>query len=188
MFSVNSLLTPIESKELIRHTESKGYVPALLNMGNGKEAYKPGIRKSSRCILDAPDIANTIYMRLQDVLFSNSTDASTQIIGLNPRLRFLRYEEGDVFQRHRDGVFVHPDGTSVSKYTLQIYLNDGYEGGRTALSVWNQDMAGNRTRKKVVVEPVVGAAVIFDHTVLHEGGLLERGVKYVMRTDIMVKR
>ena len=35
--------------------------------------------------------------------------------------------------------------------------------------------------------PAAGLALVFDHTLLHEGALLKKGVKYAMRTDVMFR-
>ncbi|KAJ3014111.1 DNA-directed RNA polymerase II subunit L [Thoreauomyces humboldtii] len=98
--------------------------------------------------------------------------SDVQVVGLNPRLRFLKYEPGDVFHRHRDGSYATPDGSSVSRYTFQLFLNgaESYEGGRTVL--W----LGTGPDRECSIHPEAGKCVVFDHRILHEGGRLEAGV------------
>lgn len=36
--------------------------------------------------------------------------------------------------------------------------------------------------------PSTGEALLFDHDIRHEGALLEEGVKYAIRTDVMYRR
>lgn len=48
-------------------------------------------------------------------------------VGLNERLRFLRYEGGEYFRPHQDGVYETPDKSQRSFFTLHLYLNDGEE-------------------------------------------------------------
>jgi hypothetical protein len=40
----------------------------------------------------------------------------------------------------------------------------------------------------VVVVPKKGTALFFHHPILHEGATIERGVKHVLRTDVMYRR
>jgi hypothetical protein len=47
--------------------------------------------------------------------------------GVNPMMRFSRYEAGGHFQWHRDGAFVLHDERR-SAYTIHIALNVAYEG------------------------------------------------------------
>ena len=54
-----------------------------------------------------------------------------EVVGLNERLRFLKYNDGDFFLAHYDGAYERPDGSQRSKITLQLYLNGGFEGGET---------------------------------------------------------
>ena len=102
------------------------------------------------------------------------------MVGLNERLRFLRYEEGDYFKPHLDGAYTRPDQTEQSQITVQLYLNDGFEGGETTF--FSPCM-----KNKVAVVPKPGKVLIFQHQLLHEGSVLKSGQKYSMRTDVMYK-
>jgi hypothetical protein len=59
----------------------------------------------------------------------------------------------------------------------KIYLDDAFEGGQT---VFHDD--------GVIVAPKTGMALFFHHPILHEGRMIERGVKHVLRTDVMYRR
>lgn len=48
-------------------------------------------------------------------------------VGLNERMRFLRYVGGEYFRPHCDGTYVTPEGMQRSFFTLHLYLNDGEE-------------------------------------------------------------
>ncbi|CAF5129734.1 unnamed protein product, partial [Rotaria sp. Silwood1] len=53
-------------------------------------------------------------------------------LGLNERLRFLRYDPGQYFEPHMDGEFHRNDGSNEQSFiTIQLYLNEGYKGGAT---------------------------------------------------------
>ena len=43
----------------------------------------------------------------------------------------------------------------------------------------------SRTQEATSVRPVTGMALVFAHHQLHEGCVVEKGTKYVMRTDVM---
>ncbi|KAJ3171352.1 hypothetical protein HDU87_008378 [Geranomyces variabilis] len=179
IFLLRNVLTPAQCDKLVAATEHIGYVPALTNDGTGApEAYKPHLRRSLRCIVDAPRFTDQLYRLVHSAL---EDDLDPPACGLNPRLRVLKYAVNDRFVRHRDGVYVAADGASESRYTMQVYLNDGYTGGRTA--VWVPEARGKRP---VEVEVEKGMAVVFDHRVLHEGRAVEDGVKYVVRMDVMI--
>ena len=53
-----------------------------------------------------------------------------------------------------------------------IYLNEDFEGGFTDFSSFR-------------VYPVEGMALCFQHQMSHEGATVTRGLKYVLRTDVM---
>ena len=56
--------------------------------------------------------------------------------------------------------------------TLMVYLNDIFEGGET---VFNE----------TTIKPQKGMALIFHHTLVHEGAAVTTGRKYVLRSDVM---
>ena len=58
-----------------------------------------------------------------------------------------------------------------------VYLNEGFEGGETLFFV----------EPEVVIRPQTGAALIFQHPIIHEGSEVTAGVKYVVRTDLMYR-
>ena len=66
----------------------------------------------------------------------------------------------------------------MSKVTLQLYLNEGFEGGATTF------LAG-RDDTDVPCFPKTGMALVFVHNIYHEGSLLVDGRKYAVRTDVM---
>ena len=71
-----------------------------------------------------------------------------------------------------------------------LYLNTPGSGGETNfLDPRNRDFKGGLDDDdRVSVHPTTGSALVFDHDVFHEGALLEEGVKYAIRTDVMFER
>jgi len=117
-------------------------------------------------------------------------------IGLNPCFRFCKYTApSNGFFAHRDSNFVR-NGEERSILTCMVYLNDEYSGGTTNFLKSNgpkidelieEELSrGYQTIYKLI--PKTGLAVIFEHIILHEGAPVTKGVKYLMRTDVVFKR
>ena len=96
----------------------------------------------------------------------------------NEYFRFSKYSPGQEFKLHTDGTNVDKYG-NVSKHTINIFLNDGFEGGETEF----YDERGGRVLRAI---PQPGRGVLFDREVLHCGNRVVNGTKYLLRTDAMV--
>ncbi|KXS18900.1 hypothetical protein M427DRAFT_29357 [Gonapodya prolifera JEL478] len=179
---VDNLVTPQECMALIQNTERLGYSAALLNVGGGLQLLATDVRKSSRRVVDSQPLASALFQRVASYV---PAIPGRNIVGLNERLRFLRYDKGDTFRPHKDGNYVRPDGSEHSHLTLQLYLNDDFTGGATTM--WFDDRVKKATpgERQDGVVPVTGRIAIFDHAILHEGAIVDQGIKYSMRTDIM---
>lgn len=105
------------------------------------------------------------------------------------------------------------NGESHSRLTFLVYLNDGFEGGTTTFFLPGVDVPpsvaecaeepensvpqSNGQRPGRVgrievrkVQPQLGAVLVFPHgsasgSLVHEGSAVTRGVKYVIRTDVL---
>jgi len=106
-----------------------------------------------------------------------------QVSCLNERLSFLKYSFGEYFKAHEDGYYIRPDDSEMSYITVQIYLNDLKEedGGATTFI---KDTY-NRIYQDYSVIPKVGRVLLFEHNIEHEGSILNNGLKYCIRTDVM---
>ena len=70
--------------------------------------------------------------------------------------------------------------------TFMIYLNDGMTGGETRFFM---DMErALKQRPYLSVRPEEGLALVFLHSIWHEGAVVQSGRKYVLRTDVMYKQ
>jgi hypothetical protein len=106
-------------------------------------------------------------------------------------MRFLKYYPGGYFATHFDGQYRRPDGSERSFITIQIYINEGFEGGETTFYKGNtytyarhiNDPDGSPNP----IVPKIGRVLVFQHDILHEGTLLISGIKYTIRTDVMYK-
>ena len=176
-FVVDDVLTKEECDVWIAESEEKGYEEALLNAGGKEQVSCPHIRKSQRCIIDSTEKAVWLWDKIKE--FIPQEFRKLPVVGLNERLRFLRYDEGDYFKPHLDGTYINPDQSEKSQITVQLYLNEGFQGGETTF-IGPKD-------ERVAVVPKPGKVLIFQHQLRHEGSLLKSGRKYSMRTDVMYK-
>jgi|EP00670_Eutreptiella_braarudii_P005862 hypothetical protein len=178
---VHGVLLPEECKALIAMANTKGFTPALLNIGYGRQQYMPEIRLNQRCIIDEPHVADLLWQRLQHVIPKEWHGRCAQSV--NERLRILCYHEpGQVFEAHFDGNFTrrgdHPRAGETSFVTLQVYLNEGFTGGHTSFI--------SRDHEKVAkVAPTQGSVLMFSQDLFHEGSPIEDGFKYTLRTEVM---
>ncbi|KAJ1416688.1 hypothetical protein B484DRAFT_315195, partial [Ochromonadaceae sp. CCMP2298] len=138
--------------------------------------------------------------------------------GINARWRLFRYFSGAVYRPHIDGAwpgsglkrprFISSDyiftddcfGDRQSKLTFLIYLNGGFEGGRTTFFLpeghteGSKVVGGDAQYTGVVhahsVTPQAGSVLCFRHgdalaSLVHEGSNVTHGCKYVLRSDVL---
>lgn len=171
----HGLLSPGECAGWIARGEAVGYADAPITTRSGF-VMAPDIRNNTRVIIDdvaaAAKLWETAAAKVPPVL------GGAVPVGLNERFRLYRYDPGERFAPHCDGHFERDDGDR-SRLTLIYYLNEGCEGGETRFF-----LPGGRT---LSVTPRAGAALFFQHQVMHEGAAVTAGRKYVLRTDVMYR-
>ena len=168
IFIVPDFFTPEECRQYVSRSEAAGYESATIQTRKGP-VLDITTRNNERLIVDNADLARELWLRLRGriPLFL----AGRQAIGINERFRFYRYDPGQYFAPHTDGSFRRENGEE-SRLTLLVYLNDDFEGGETAFADY-------------IVTPKRGMALAFRHELLHEGRVVDSGVKYVLRSDVM---
>ncbi|CAF0841126.1 unnamed protein product [Rotaria sordida] len=178
-FILLNVFTPEECQQWIKMTEERGYSPALINLGE-QQVLMTDIRNNDRCMIDDVAMAQMIFERIK--LYLPNVFENHQLVGLNERLRFLRYDPGQKFEKHLDGTYYRNDGSLERSYiTIQLYLNEGFQGGETTfVHFWD-------STKNVSSIPRTGMVLVFQHDLLHEGAPLRKGRKYTVRTDVMYK-
>ncbi len=94
---------------------------------------------------------------------------------LSQHLEFYKYNEGHSISVHTDkSKLISKDIFSTK--TLLIYLNDNFYGGATLFPSQN-----------ISISPLTGMLILFDQDyLLHEGGEILSGTKYILRTDIAI--
>ncbi len=179
---VNNFLSPVKCQELIDKSESLGYTEADISYPTGA-VMKKEYRNNSRCLCRD----EKLRVELENMILPHAPLVLTTIkeggvldykkfIKLSGNFRFYKYVTGEEFKRHRDGNQLEEGG--VSLVTVLIYLNDVEEGGETSL-------CDRMLESPVMVKPEEGKLLIFEHTILHAGLPLIKGVKYVLRTDLI---
>jgi prolyl 4-hydroxylase len=176
-FVIPQFLSPEECDHYIALSEELGYDDAPITTSVGFIMRKD-IRDNYRVMLDSVPMAQQLYERAEP--FLPKTRLVFQLCGLNERLRFYRYDVGQKFAHHVDGCFRRSD-QEESLFTFMVYLNDDFEGGETKF--YDQ-----RHRLHLSVKPEKGKALIFWHNQVHEGAPVEKGRKYVVRTDVMYRK
>lgn len=134
--------------------------------------HAPEVRNNTRVMVDDVKRAAALWQRVREHV--PAVRDGWRAVGLNERFRFYRYEPGRYFKWHYAGAFERSP-KERSFLTLMIYLNEGMVGGATEL-----DELGR-------VEPETGKALLFQHAIRHQGAPIEKGTKYVLRTDVMYR-
>merc|ERR1712224_475380 len=153
---IDNLFSKDECDDLIARVENhpSGFMKALVNMGGGNQINISDIRNNDRCIIDDRMTAALIWQRIESACSLVDEEMSkslrleklrklswvkreTHAVGLNERLRFLRYDQGTYFTSHQDGSYVRSNELGRERrgersyITCQLYLNEGFEGGST---------------------------------------------------------
>jgi predicted 2-oxoglutarate/Fe(II)-dependent dioxygenase YbiX len=169
---VEKFLTPEECKGFIDFSEKQGYQESLIRSKDG-EVMNKDIRDNDRVIWDNPQVANQLWELVKDMMPVDIE--GYEPTGLNERLRFYRYRDGQQFKPHIDGPYKKSE-TEKSKITLLLYLNEDFEGGNTTLVLEGEE-----------IEPKEGMLFLFEHKIMHCGRPVTKGTKYVLRTDVMYR-
>jgi predicted 2-oxoglutarate/Fe(II)-dependent dioxygenase YbiX len=169
VFTIPGVLSLEECAHMIAKIEELGPTDAPITTAAGFVMNKD-VRNNTRVMFDDVPLAARIYERIGPAL---PDVCHTAPCGANERFRCYRYAPGQRFAPHYDGCF-RRNPHEVSELTLMVYLNEDFVGGTTRFHDFDID-----------VRPRTGMALLFQHRVLHEGCEVERGVKYVLRSDVM---
>lgn len=172
IYTIEHFLSEEECDQLIAQAEAIGFEEAKVNIDGGQKMMKM-IRDNERILYTDQVLAFRLWKRLRSYI--RPVIGNSYAIGLNEMFRFYKYSPGQRFKMHRDGKYQRNE-TEFSYYTFMVYLNDDYEGGQT------------RFESGEFVAPKKGLALIFEHSLKHEGARLQSGNKYVLRSDVMFKQ
>jgi len=190
-FILRNVLTKAECQQFIDTSEQMGYEEAKITFGSSMISM-PDVRNNKRVMWQSDStVLQPIWDRIKSfmpetVVVSNPWKSEKwQVANMNERLRFYRYDGGEIFKKHYDGCFPRPGTEEMSILTLIVYLNEGFDGGHTTFFV-----DGSRPYP---VDPRTGSALLFFHgdhedSPLHEGSVVKSGRKYVFRSDVMYRK
>ncbi|MGI4873134.1 MAG: 2OG-Fe(II) oxygenase [Janthinobacterium lividum] len=170
IFTIDDFFTRHECLETIVRSEEVGYELAKINTANGSRT-RTDIRNNSRAFYKNEELAEALWAKLQP--FGPPPLGPSVPIGLNELFRFYRYQRGHQFKGHYDESYVR-NAHEASYFTFMVYLNDNFQGGDT-------------TFRGLRIRPRQGMALLFRHSLYHEGSEVTQGVKYVLRSDVMYR-
>lgn len=193
-FVLRGLMTRAEVSDVLCQAETFGYRPC-------PEAKR--IRVTERVLVMAGALAELLFARalphLEDVTISESGERAKGIphnapsgkwvpVGLNPCFRVCRYSPGGFFLPHFDAGFDESNEVRSFK-TFMLYLNDVDAGGPTCFYSDVQKHYQKPDPQKVVssLQPECGSCLIFNHCITHDGGKLDQGLKFLLRTEVMYR-
>ncbi|KAI5245077.1 hypothetical protein E4T42_06865 [Aureobasidium subglaciale] len=176
----------------------------------GRPKRGDAVRVNDRYQIDDPDFARHLWEQtaLKELVTAGEIDGEVlddkqrqnlfggEILGLNPNIRIYRYSQGQFFDQHYDDsdnlMFPKEDGTTVpakTTWTLLLYLTS-CGGGET---IFYPDPPSRKAAPPPPVEasPEVGLALLHRHgkeCMVHEGAEVTHGEKWIIRSDLCVKR
>lgn len=187
IFTIDGLFSPAELTGLreyvrVRGTaEVKPFTPSPFL--NGKVAD--------------PELADDIYRKMRPFLPAAYTDrahelgaafgtdragAAWRFVGAPGHVMFAEMLPGQLFGLHTDtGCEYDVARNRFSKHTVLVYLNDGFEGGRTAFY-------DDALMPLASIEPKEGRTLAFDIDRFHAGEPVVSGVKRWIGTELVAER
>ncbi len=186
---VREFLTASECADHIAMADLRGFRSA-------ESDYPPSYRNNERQVIDDQPLSEQLFQRLRHFAPRKLSDTddpwkSWCLAGLNEWIRICRYNPGERFTIHQDGVH-HRNDRLQSKLTFMIYLTDGdeFEGGDTVFFASGPNSLKDSKSADVIarVRPKRGTLIIFDHGIWHAGEAVTRGVKHILRSDLLYRR
>ncbi len=179
-WTVPGVLSPAECDAYVERYEAgePAVAPIILRSGVGVD---PEVRNNTRVMWDDAAEADGLLARVQARMQAAGERFPARykggaLTGANPRLRVYRYGPAERHGSHWDTEVELPGGR-VTRITLVVYLNEDFVGGETEFPELDAR-----------VRPQRGMALVFQHRVLHRACEVERGAKYVLRTDVAYAR
>ncbi|KAI1655872.1 hypothetical protein F4813DRAFT_391154 [Daldinia decipiens] len=169
----------------------------------GRPKRGEAVRVNDRFQVDDNHFAEKLWLEtgLKDTLLDESYKHlwGGDAVGLNPNIRVYRYSKGQYFDCHYDDsnlvTLQHPEEPSntintKTTWTLLLYLTsvaEGCTGGETVF--YPRDRKS--PKEEIAIAPETGLLLLHKHgddCLLHEGREVTAGEKWIIRTDLCVKR
>jgi len=190
-FQLLNMLAADECARLVELTETLGYLE------DAAVSLPRSIRHNHSATWVADDATiELLWQRCRAQIYRSDDFDGKRAVGLNARLRFYRYAEGDYFAAHTDGSWPGSrvvDGVLVdnayddrwSQLSFLLFLSEDFSGGATRFYV-----EGDTSSASVDVRTPLGGALCFPHGVhplhcVHGSEPITSGVKYIIRSDVL---
>ncbi len=173
---LDNVLTAEECAAIIAETEAGGYERALVTIGRN-QTYAPEVRLCDRCMVDSPMDAGVLFERVRPFLPAAMPAGLRAkpfaLVGLNERLRILRYGAGQYFSPHFDAAYSCPG--QESQLTFIVFLAGATGGGECRFHSEKEYDGSDRFTgpSTVSVAPRPGRALVFEHELFHEGAIVD---------------
>ena len=175
---VPGLYTADDCRALLAGLADVDWLAATVNTQQGR-AVNDRLRNNLTAVLRDAALADELWTRVRPHVPATmmaeweGSRRQVQAVGIHVPVRVYRYEVGHHFGLHNDQSYFRGDGAR-SLLTLLVYLDDDVTGGETEFP-----------EQGVTVVPRTGDALWFQHMLLHAGRRVERGVKHVLRSDVL---
>ncbi|KAH7236087.1 hypothetical protein BKA59DRAFT_486212 [Fusarium tricinctum] len=164
----------------------------------GRPKRGDAVRVNDRFQVDSQDFATRLWEQtgLKEVLLDSDHEQwGGEPVGLSYNIRIYRYSKGQFFDCHYDDsnnltLPLDPPVPVKTTWTLLLYLtssSEGCVGGETVFYPRDRRSA----REEIVVPLETGMLLLHKHgddCLLHEGREVTEGEKWVLRTDLCIRR
>ncbi|ORY60517.1 uncharacterized protein BCR38DRAFT_348766 [Pseudomassariella vexata] len=175
-------------------------LPLITTPGRPKRGE--AVRVNDRYQIDDARFAQRLWLEtgLKGLVLDDSVKHlwGGEPVGLNPSIRIYRYTKGQYFDAHYDDYNLvtlpsttEPSGTNTrTVWTILLYLTSAAEGcigGETVFYPHDRKVA----KEEIAVGLETGMLLLHKHgedCLLHEGREVLDGEKWVLRTDLCVRR
>lgn len=217
IITIDDVLTRDACEKLIATCDGKGWNKSSPSGGGHGRTGREDPRTNSFCVIFDDELAKILWKKVKDYLESdlvflgdnvyfNSVTKGAEWMPsfIYNKMRIYKYNPGDAFPEHIDYKVKRNVRRNGEEYVQQsflsvlVYLNDDFENGQTGY--WPnhngihcrflRDIEKQHPKKdhQVLVIPRQGKCVIQDQNILHEGLPPTKGVKYLLRTDVIHER
>jgi len=165
--------------------ECHALIYAAEEFGFGETNYVKAYRGNLRLITYDFSLAQLVWSRLKDFLPNEVEERGEKfsVVGLNECWRIAKYFPGDQFDKHVDGYYSADAGTLKSMFTVNIYMNEDFDGGKTTFYLDDENSDDG-----IDIQPATGKCLVFRQPptkrYLHKGHTVLSGIKYLFRTDV----
>ncbi|WP_017223669.1 prolyl hydroxylase family protein [Moritella dasanensis] len=200
-FQLLNVFSPEECQRLINTSESMGY------LADAAVSLPRDVRHNDSLtwVVDK-QTDGLIWNRVKHLMTDEQgLFGGKAALGINARFRFYRYSKGDYFKPHSDGswpgsrvinnkLIADSYGDRYSQMTFLILLSEDFDGGATRFLVNANDASQPARRGSPVAEVDIrtpaGSILCFPHGMhplhcIHSSEPIYRGVKYIIRSDVL---